>query len=99
VGEHIQPLQEDSPAHRQALNRAGTGQAGAFAGMTLFAVINVAMYKHWTVGISGYATRLTESLLPVRCTQTGPKKLKGLLPRSEEIEAELSRTACENSGG
>jgi predicted nuclease of restriction endonuclease-like (RecB) superfamily len=33
------------------------------------------------VGISGYVTRLTESL---------PKKLKGLLPSPEEIEAELS---------
>ena len=33
------------------------------------------------VGISGYITRLTESL---------PKKLKGLLPSPEEIEAELS---------
>jgi hypothetical protein len=35
------------------------------------------------VGISGYVTRLTESLL---------KKLKGLLPSPEEIEAELRRT-------
>jgi hypothetical protein len=33
------------------------------------------------VGVSGYVTRLTESL---------PKKLKGLLPSPEEIEAELS---------
>jgi len=34
------------------------------------------------VGISGYVTRLTESL---------PKKLKGLLPSPEEIEPELSK--------
>jgi len=33
------------------------------------------------VGISGYVTRLTESL---------PKKLKRLLPSPEEIEAELN---------
>jgi predicted nuclease of restriction endonuclease-like (RecB) superfamily len=39
------------------------------------------------VGISGYVTRLTESL---------PKKLKGLLPSPEEIEAELS-SASSNS--
>jgi predicted nuclease of restriction endonuclease-like (RecB) superfamily len=42
------------------------------------------------VGISGYVTRLTESL---------PKKLKGLLPSPEEIEAELSRTAGKKGGG
>jgi YhcG PDDEXK nuclease domain len=42
------------------------------------------------VGISGYVTRLTESL---------PKKLKGLLPSPEEIEAELSRKDGESSGG
>jgi hypothetical protein len=34
------------------------------------------------VGISGYATKLTESLA---------NKLKGLLPSPEEIEAELSK--------
>ena len=50
------------------------------------------------VGISGYATRLTEFLLPVRCTQTGLKKLKGLLRSPEEIEAQLSRRDEENSG-
>ncbi len=42
------------------------------------------------VGISGYVTRLTESL---------PKKLKGLLPSPEEIEAELSETDEKNGGG
>ena len=42
------------------------------------------------VGISGYVTRLTESL---------PKKLKGLLPSPEEIEAEFSRTDGESRGG
>jgi hypothetical protein len=45
-----------------------------------------------SVGISGYVAGLTESLLPVRCTQTGPKRLKELLPSPEEIEAELSKT-------
>ena len=42
------------------------------------------------VGISGYVTRLTESL---------PKKLKGLLPSPEEIEAELSKKDGEKGGG
>jgi hypothetical protein len=42
------------------------------------------------VGISGYVTRLTESL---------PKKLKGLLPSPEEIEAELTRKDRESRGG
>ena len=40
------------------------------------------------VGISGYVTRLTESL---------PKKLKGSLPSPEEVEAELNRRDGENS--
>jgi hypothetical protein len=31
--------------------------------------------------------------------QTGPKKLKGLLPSPEEIEAELSETGGESSEG
>ena len=42
------------------------------------------------VGISGYVTGLTESL---------PKKLKGLLPSPEEIEAELSKTDVKSRGG
>jgi hypothetical protein len=51
------------------------------AGMTLFAVINVAMYKHWTVGISGYVTRLTESLLPVWHADRS-EKAQGIIARS-----------------
>jgi len=51
---------------------------------------NFVLLNNKPVGISGYVTRLTESL---------PKKLKGLLPSPEEIEAELSRTAGGNSGG
>jgi hypothetical protein len=35
-----------------------------------------------TIGISGYVTRLTESL---------PKKFQGLLPSPEELDAELNR--------
>jgi len=46
--------------------------------------------KDWGVGISGCVTRLTESL---------PKKLKGLLPSPEELEAELSRKAGESREG
>jgi hypothetical protein len=42
------------------------------------------------VGISGYVTRLTESL---------PKKLKRSLANPEDIDAKLTRTAGENSGG
>jgi hypothetical protein len=40
-------------------------------------------FEQEPVSISGYVTRLTESL---------PKKLKGLLLSQEEIEAELSKT-------
>ena len=44
---------------------------------------NLVLLTDKPVGISGYVTRLTESL---------PKKLKGLVPSPEEIEAELSKT-------
>ncbi|MFB3884335.1 MAG: hypothetical protein ACE144_03845 [Thermodesulfobacteriota bacterium] len=50
---------------------------------------NLHLLDNKPVGISGYVTRLTESL---------PKKLKGLLPSPEELEAVLSETKVESSG-
>jgi hypothetical protein len=38
-------------------------------------------------------------VLELTGTQTGPKKLKGLLPSSEELEAELSKMDRSNNKG
>jgi hypothetical protein len=79
---------------RQFLQQAGAKLGSSSERGQGVAQIRWGRYLHLLnnkpVGISGYVTRLTESL---------PKKLKGSLPSPEEVEAELSRKDGETIGG